>query len=93
MPKKHNRAEVSTQRDPLYFGAMHLDTHAMKLHELVAELPPDSWVALTPDKHVVGTGRTREEAARDAADNCGHENPRLIKVPRIVTRWPEHRHD
>ena len=64
----------------------------LKFHELMADLPPNSWIALTPDKHVVvGTGSTREEAARDAAANCGHGTPVLIKVPRTITEWPEHK--
>ena len=49
---------------------------------MIGELPPDSWVALTPDRKLVaGIGATQEEAAENAKADYGLHNPILIKVP------------
>ncbi len=48
---------------------------------MLAETPPNQWVALSEDEsRIVATGRTMEEAVSAAAAN-GVEEPILIKNP------------
>jgi len=55
---------------------------SQRFRELIDELAPNSWVALTPDRKVVaGIGSTQEEAARNAKSDYGLQNPILIRVP------------
>ena len=50
--------------------------------QVIDKLPPNSWVALTPDRKLVaGVGATEEEAAQNAELDYGLQNPILIKVP------------
>jgi predicted RNase H-like HicB family nuclease len=53
-----------------------------KFSEVIDKLPPNSWVALTPDRKLVaGVGATEEEAAQNAELDYGLQNPILVKVP------------
>ena len=55
---------------------------SQRFSELIDELAPNSWVALTPDRKVVaGIGSTQEEAARNAKSDYGLQNPILLRVP------------
>jgi hypothetical protein len=48
---------------------------------VIDNLPPDSWVALTPDRKLVtGVGSTAAEAAHNAKVDYGLQNPIVIKV-------------
>lgn len=48
---------------------------------LIADLPPGSWAALSVDSHeLVGTGTTREEAEQSAREK-GVTNMSIIRVP------------
>ena len=52
-----------------------------KFGDLIDKLPPNSWVALTPDRKLVaGLGATKEEAVQNAKSNYGLLNPILVKV-------------
>jgi len=54
---------------------------SQRFSELIDELTPNSWVALTPDRKVVaGIGTTQEEAALNAKSDYGLQNPILIRV-------------
>jgi hypothetical protein len=54
-------------------------TEAARKH-LLKGLPPGSWVALSIDsKKVLGRGKTRDEAERDARAH-GHPNVSLVEV-------------
>jgi len=53
-----------------------------RFSEVIDRLPPDSWVALTPDRKLVaGIGATQEEAAQNAKSDYGLQNPTLMRVP------------
>jgi hypothetical protein len=55
---------------------------SQRFSELIDELAPNSWVALTPDRNLVaGIGTTQEEAALNAKSDYGLQNPILIRVP------------
>ena len=52
-----------------------------RFSDVIDNLPPDSWVALTPDRKLVaGVGSTAAEAAHNAKVDYGLQNPILIKV-------------
>ena len=56
---------------------------------MIDKLPPNSWVALTPDRKLVaGVGATQEEAAQNAKSDYGLLNPILVKVPDPATGHP-----
>jgi hypothetical protein len=56
-----------------------------EMAQILAQAPPDSWVALSEDEsRIVGVGRTMEEAVLKAAE-MGVEDPVLTITPKKWT--------
>ena len=53
------------------------------LTDALKDAPPGEWIALSKgDHHIVGTGKTIEEALQKARQS-GDEDPVLMKVPPV----------